>query len=94
VGLVLASYITLSSIAFILYAVDKSAAKRNAQRIPEKSLHLVSLLGGWPGAILAQKICRHKTKKQPFRFIFWLTVILNVSVAYLLIPNFRLMFGF
>ena len=93
-GLVLASYITLSSIAFILYAVDKSAAKRNAQRIPEKSLHLVSLLGGWPGAILAQKICRHKTKKQPFRFIFWLTVILNVSVAYLLIPNFRLMFGF
>ncbi|MDC9724595.1 MAG: DUF1294 domain-containing protein [Gammaproteobacteria bacterium] len=86
-GLVLANYIALSTIAFILYAVDKSAARKNAQRVSERSLHLVALLGGWPGAIIAQKVFRHKTKKHAFRFVFWLTVIANVSVVFLLIFN-------
>lgn len=88
-ALVLANYIALSTIAFILYAVDKSAARKNAQRVSERSLHLVALLGGWPGAMLAQKTFRHKTKKQPFRFVFWLTIMANISVAVLLIPNFH-----
>jgi len=87
VGIVLASYIALSIITFIFYAVDKSAARKNAQRISERTLHLASLLGGWPGAIIAQKTLRHKTKKQPFRMIFWLTVILNISFFALVLPE-------
>ncbi|NOQ81446.1 MAG: DUF1294 domain-containing protein [Methylophaga sp.] len=74
-------YITLSFIIFILYAVDKSAARNNKQRISERTLHLVALLGGWPGAMIAQKVFRHKTKKQAFRLIFWITVATNVSVV-------------
>lgn len=86
-GIVLAAYIALSIITFIFYAVDKSAARKNAQRISERTLHLASLLGGWPGAIIAQKTLRHKTKKQPFRMIFWLTVTLNISFLVLVLPE-------
>lgn len=88
-GLVLATYIALSAITFILYAVDKSAARNNKHRIPERTLHLMSLLGGWPGALLAQQIFRHKTKKQPFRVVFWMTVIVNVStILFFIAPSF------
>lgn len=86
-GIVLASYIALSIITFIFYAVDKSAARKSAQRISERTLHLASLLGGWPGAIIAQKTLRHKTKKQPFRIVFWITTIVNISVTVLLVSH-------
>jgi len=81
VDLTLAAYIALSFIVFILYAVDKSAARNKQQRISERTLHLVALLGGWPGAMIAQKVFRHKTKKQAFRLIFWITVVTNVSAV-------------
>jgi uncharacterized membrane protein YsdA (DUF1294 family) len=77
----------LCLITFGLYAFDKSAARRGAQRVPEKILHLFALLGGWPGAFLAQKYVRHKTVKQPFRFVFWLTVIGNCGLlVWLFVP--------
>lgn len=75
-------YIVPSIITFIVYAVDKSAAKNGRWRVKERTLHLLSLVGGWPGAILAQKIFRHKTHKQPFRFIFFTMVLLNLLVFY------------
>lgn len=73
-------YFALSVITFLAYAFDKAKAKRETQRTPESSLHLLALLGGWPGAALAQQLLRHKSKKQPFRNIFWLTVIINLAV--------------
>jgi len=85
VDVALAYYFSaLSLITFVLYAVDKSAAIKRKQRISERTLHLASLLGGWLGALVGQRLFRHKTKKQPFRIIFWLTVIVNVSVFILL----------
>lgn len=72
-----AHYIIISLLTFILYAKDKSAAQKGTWRTPESTLHLLSLAGGWPGALIAQQKLRHKTQKQPFRFIFLLTVILN-----------------
>lgn len=80
-GISLAYYFAaLSLITLVLYAVDKLAAKKRTQRISERTLHLVALLGGWPGALLGQILFHHKTKKQPFRMVFWLTIIANVSV--------------
>ena len=70
----------VSLLTFIVYTMDKSAAKKGNWRIKESTLHLLSLVGGWPGALIAQQILRHKSIKQPFRFIFWLTVFLNVSL--------------
>jgi len=78
--LIFVFYLVMSLLTFILYAVDKSAAKRGAWRTQESTLHLFSLAGGWPGAMIAQKTLRHKSIKQPFRAVFWVTVLLNVGV--------------
>ncbi len=74
-----AIYVGASVVTFVAYAMDKSAAKQGAWRIPEKKLHLLSLAGGWPGALLAQQFLRHKSSKTEFRSVFWGTVILNVA---------------
>lgn len=72
------SYIGVSTITFIAYALDKSAAQKDEWRTPEQTLHLLSLAGGWPGALLAQQMLRHKSSKQEFRSVFWFTVGLNI----------------
>ncbi len=73
------TYILLSLITFSTYAIDKSAAQQNEWRISEKTLHLFSILGGWPGALIARHTLHHKSSKQPFCKIFWWTVIINIS---------------
>jgi len=91
-------YVVLSILTFVLYAADKRAAQTNRWRTPENTLLLVGLVGGWPGAAIAQQVLRHKTKKLSFRTRFWLTVILNVIAFVLLawytsahpIPGFKL----
>jgi uncharacterized membrane protein YsdA (DUF1294 family)/cold shock CspA family protein len=86
--LILALYMVVSLITFIMYAVDKSAAKKGAWRTQESTLHLLSLAGGWPGALFAQQKLRHKTKKRSFRFAFWVTVLLNCGAfVWLLTPT-------
>ena len=73
--------------AFILYGIDKSAAVGDRRRIPEQTLFIVGLIGGWPGAFAAQQVFRHKTKKRFFQMIFWITVLVNVGLAALLITQ-------
>jgi uncharacterized membrane protein YsdA (DUF1294 family)/cold shock CspA family protein len=75
-------YVGTSILAFIIYAVDKSAAEADRWRVSESTLLAVGLLGGWPGAIFAQQLLRHKSSKRSFRSAFWGTVVLNV-VAFL-----------
>ena len=70
----------LSLITFALYYFDKRAAIRGAHRAPETTLHALAVLGGWPGAILAQRIFRHKSSKTGFQLLFWITVSVNVMV--------------
>ncbi len=77
--IILALYAGLSTLTYFAYALDKSAAKRGAWRTQESTLHLFSLVGGWPGALIAQQKLRHKSKKESFRFVFWVTVLLNVG---------------
>lgn len=67
----------LSVLTFYLYWRDKFAAQRNAWRTPENTLHVASLLGGWPGAWLAQRLLRHKSAKESFRQVYWATVGLH-----------------
>ena len=73
-------YLALSLLTFVFYWFDKQQAQRGGQRTPENTLHLLSLLGGWPGAVFAQQILRHKTKKQSFRQVFWLTCVVNCVI--------------
>ena len=85
---VLYVYGVVSLIAFVMYALDKSAARANRWRTPESHLHLIALVGGWPGAYLAQQWLRHKSAKRSFKAIFWFTVVLNLTaLGYLLTPG-------
>lgn len=80
-AVVTAGYALLSGLSYILYTTDKRAAGKGAQRTPEGTLHLVDLLGGWPGALIAQQRSRHKTVKASFQSVFWITVLVNLAVA-------------
>jgi uncharacterized membrane protein YsdA (DUF1294 family) len=79
-----AAYAGMSLLTFVVYAIDKAAARAQRRRTPESTLHMLALAGGWPGALLAQQWLRHKSVKQPFRVVFWLTVVLNVAGLVLL----------
>ncbi|UCV29214.1 DUF1294 domain-containing protein [Ferribacterium limneticum] len=83
--LLLAFYAAISITAFIAYALDKSAARDGRWRTAENTLHLLALLGGWPGALLAQYRLRHKSSKPSFLIIFWATVLLNCGALGLLL---------
>lgn len=70
-----------SLLSFALYGWDKRQARRAEARIPEKTLHLLALVGGWPGAWAAQRTFRHKTRKRSFQLIFWATVLLHIAAV-------------
>ncbi len=76
------AYPLASLLAFVLYLYDKRSALRSGWRMPEVRLHLVELLGGWPGALIAQQRFRHKTRKLSFQLVFWLIVFVH-QVAWL-----------
>lgn len=78
-SLLVAGYLFMSAGAFVIYWEDKAAAGRGEHRTRESSLLALALLGGWPGALLARQLFRHKTRKQPFRTIFWITVAANCT---------------
>jgi uncharacterized membrane protein YsdA (DUF1294 family) len=70
-ALILAAYAVMSAVAFGLYRVDKGRAVRGEGRISEGTLHAVELLGGWPGAWVAQRVFRHKWRKTRYVLVFW-----------------------
>lgn len=71
----------MSTICFAAYGLDKQQAVTGGRRIPESTLHLLALIGGWPGAILGQRHFRHKTKKLSFLIEFWLVVVLHIGTV-------------
>ncbi|NNJ25496.1 hypothetical protein LzC2_15660 [Planctomycetes bacterium LzC2] len=71
----------LSVVGFVLHGWDKWRATRNGRRVPETVLHIVELLGGWPGALIARHWFRHKTVKLSYRITFWLCVLTNAAVV-------------
>lgn len=86
--IILGFYLAISLLTFGLYAKDKFAAQAGKWRISESTLHLFSLIGGWPGAAIAQSQLRHKSKKPSFRVTYWFTVIINCSfLGWLLTPK-------
>lgn len=85
--LVGAAYLVASAACFVVYAMDKSAARAGRWRTSESMLLLMGLACGWPGAALAQQWLRHKSSKPSFRARYWVTVGLNVAAfAYLASP--------
>lgn len=79
--LILLIFVGMSIATYLIYWLDKSAARKGYWRTPEITLHFLAVVGGWPGALIAQQTLRHKTQKQPFRWVFWLTVLVNIAVV-------------
>jgi uncharacterized membrane protein YsdA (DUF1294 family) len=71
-------YAAASIVAFVAYAIDKRAARLHRWRVSESTLQTFAVLGGWPGALLAQQLLRHKTRKQSFQVGFWFAVVVNI----------------
>lgn len=74
------AYLPLSILTLMIYGKDKYAAIKGKWRTPELWLHIISLIGGWPGALLGRSWLRHKSQKQPFTAVFWLSVVVNASL--------------
>ena len=73
-------YLIASVAAVVAYGIDKSAAQTGAWRTSERTLHVLALIGGWPGALIAQRLFRHKSRKPSFQLVFWTTAAINCVV--------------
>ncbi len=78
-AIILLIYALLSALTFTLYWQDKRAAINGNRRTPESTLQKFSLIGGWPGGLIAQHILHHKSSKKSFLLTYWLMVFLNIS---------------
>ncbi len=76
-------FIGANLIAFLYYYVDKTAAIKQQWRTQESTLHFISLIGGWGGAYIAQKMFHHKNKKASFLFTYKLTILINCTATIL-----------
>lgn len=90
-GMVLLFVSIINVLTYWFYAQDKEAAQMGNRRVPENTLHLLSFLGGWPAAWLAQQRLRHKTQKQPFRKIYFCTIAFNILLILWLISPFNIL---
>ena len=82
--IILLIYVSLSLLTFVLYWHDKHAAENGNRRTPENTLQSLSLIGGWPGGLFAQRILHHKSSKKSFQSTYWLMVVLNITGLFLL----------
>ncbi len=78
-GFVTNAYLIVSLITFAAYWADKKRAEEDMWRIAETSLHVMAILGGWPGALLAQRALGHKTRKRGFQVFLWTIVSVHVA---------------
>jgi uncharacterized membrane protein YsdA (DUF1294 family) len=85
---VLVLYLVASIVEFLAYALDKSAARNHQGRTQESTLHFFALVGGWPGALAAQMLLRHKSNKLSFQIVLLATVVLNCgALIWLFTPS-------
>lgn len=80
-------YVLIGAVTYLVYAKDKRAAQQGKWRTPELTLHFLSAVGGWVGAMLAQNYLRHKTQKPEFRLTYYVTVIINLAALLYLISG-------
>lgn len=76
----IATWLLLANLlTMLIYGADKMAARKAWRRVPESTLLVFGVVGGWPGAIVGQQLFRHKTQKQPFKTWFVVSVIVSIS---------------
>ncbi|HYG26228.1 MAG TPA: DUF1294 domain-containing protein [Caulobacteraceae bacterium] len=74
----LALYLASINLAtFAAFWADKQAAVHRHWRIAERTLLMLTALGGWAGALGGQLLLRHKTRKEPFRTLLWFIIAIE-----------------
>lgn len=74
--------VSINIVTFLVYGIDKRAAKKGERRVPESNMHTLEFLGGWIGALLGQKIFRHKTKKRSYQSFFWFMLFFEIGLIF------------
>lgn len=82
VGRIAAYLLIVNTITFWVYASDKRRARISAWRTPEIHMHLLELLGGWPGAFFAQRRFNHKRTKGIYQTVYWTIVLFHQLIAF------------
>jgi uncharacterized membrane protein YsdA (DUF1294 family) len=72
-------YAIMSLVTFAAFGLDKRAAVRGTRRTPESTLHLLELLGGWPGALVGRNAFKHKRAKPRYMIVLWLIVATHAA---------------
>ena len=77
--LILLIYALMSLVAIVAFTIDKAAAVKGERRVPERTLHTIEALGGWPGALIALDLVKHKRQKRSYTNILYLIAALHVA---------------
>lgn len=81
-------YYAVGVLTFLIYGLDKFLALKDKQRVSEKNLNILALLGGWPGAYFGQKLFKHKVSKPSFLRLYWLVSFINLALLVTLLSLF------
>lgn len=73
-------FLLINVLTMVIYGADKMAARKGMRRVPEATLLVFGVTGGWPGAIAGQQLFRHKTQKQPFKTYFFISVVVSIAL--------------
>lgn len=73
-------FLLINMLTLVMYGADKIAARKGMRRVPEATLLVFGVTGGWLGAIVGQQLFRHKTQKQPFKTYFFLSIVVSITV--------------
>ncbi|MCK7258445.1 DUF1294 domain-containing protein [Enterobacter asburiae] len=73
-------FLLINLLTIVMYGADKMAARKGMRRVPEATLLVFGVTGGWPGAIVGQRLFRHKTQKQPFKTYFFISVMVSIAM--------------
>jgi uncharacterized membrane protein YsdA (DUF1294 family) len=77
--------LSINSISFLLFGLDKLLAIKNKRRIPEKELFTVATIGGAFGGMIAILVFNHKLSKAAFMWRFMFIFILNIVGTFFLL---------
>ncbi len=75
-------YLVVNVAVGLVLIADKAAARAGSRRVPERTLHLLALAGGWPASAVVQRLVRHKTRKGGFQVVFWFCAAAHCAAVY------------
>ena len=76
------AFVLLNLWTILRFWQDKQRAVAGDRRIPEADLLTLAAIGGSPGAMLARRLFRHKTRKQPFSTTLWLILAIQAGLMF------------